>query len=180
MPDVKVTDKIEESEPKVEATEEQPKKSGGLLKTIIIFGVMQLILAAGAFATFKTIIKPRMAAAGEMKNGLKENKAAEIGSGEIFLVENIIVNPAGTNGTRYLSTSIGLEIEKNEKSAERMKELTPVIRDILIAIFSSKTLDELGSIEGKEIVRKEILERVNLASAPWHISKVYFVDYVLQ
>lgn len=180
MPDPKVKDSVEESEPKVEATEEQPKKSSGLLKTIIIFGVLQLVLAAAAFATFKTVIKPRLAVTGESKTDLKETKVIEKEPGEIFLVDNIVVNPAGTNGTRYLSTSIGLEIKKTEKSAEAMKERTPAIRDILIAILSSKTLDELGSIEGKEIIRKEILERVNLSTTPEHVTKVYFVDYVLQ
>jgi flagellar protein FliL len=180
MPEAKIKEKIDEPESKVETTEEAPKKSGGLLKLIIILAVMQVAIAAGSFILIKTTIQPKAAAARLEKAKEKVIQTVEKTPVEIFLIDNILVNPAGTNGTRYLSTSIGLEIAKSEKNAERIKELTPVIRDILIAILSSKTLDDLSSKEGKEIIRKEILDRLNEASVPDVITRIYFVDYVLQ
>ncbi len=183
MPETKVKEKVKAEEApniKTEPAVESGNKSGGMLKLIIIFGIMQVMLAAGAFLAIKMVVLPKTAALAEKP--AEEAKAAPVESEprEIYLVDNIIVNPAGTNGTRYLSTSIGLEIEKSEESVEHMREKTPVVRDILIAVFSSKSLEELGSGEGKELIRKDILEKVNQALSPGSVSKVFFVDYVLQ
>lgn len=96
------------------------------------------------------------------------------------MTENIIVNPAETNGSRYLSTSLGLEHVKSEAIAARMQELTPVIRDIIIAVLSAKTLEELSSPSSKDGLRTEIMTKVNQAISPYKVDKIYFVDYVLQ
>jgi flagellar protein FliL len=177
MPETATNEKQEETA-KSEPAAETEKKSSGFMKMVVVLGIMQVTLAVGAFFVVKMVVIPK-AAASTQKPVIKV-VAEKKEPGEIFLIENILVNPAGTNGTRYLSTSIGLELEKNEKAAERLKEMTPIARDILIAVFSSKTLDELGSTEGKEVVRKEILERINQAITPEKVTKVYFVDYVLQ
>jgi flagellar protein FliL len=195
MPEA-VKEKVEEAKGAAPEAAASEKKSGGFMKMIIVFAVVQIVLAAGAFFVVKMVFLPKIqaspaATAEEKKTEVKVEEKPK----EIVLIENLIVNPAGTNGTRYLSTSIGLEVEK-EVPAEgekaegegegkggdggRMKQLTPVIRDILIAILSSRTLEELGSIEGKEAVRKEILEKVQLALGEIKLSRVYFVDYVLQ
>ena len=113
---------------------------------------------------------------------------------QIHMIEDLVVNPAGTNGTRYLSASIGLEYARvigSEKSTETsgghgaaaaggMGNKEPVIRDILIAILTSKNIGQLSSAEGKEALRAEIMEKVNHEVAPDTVYKVYLVDYVLQ
>jgi flagellar protein FliL len=196
MPEA-VKEKVEEAKGASPDSPAPEKKSGGFMKMLISFAVIQVVLAVGAFFVVKMVLVPKMqanpAAAVEKKAEVKVEEKPK----EIVLIENLIVNPAGTNGTRYLSTSIGLEVEKETQAEEsksegegegegkgaeggRMKQLTPVIRDILIAILSSRTLEELSSIEGKEAVRKEILEKVQIALGEIKLSKVYFVDYVLQ
>jgi flagellar FliL protein len=195
-----VKEKVEESKGAAPEAPAAEKKSGGFMKMLIAFAVIQVILAVGAFFAVKMVLLPKLQAAQPTAAEAKKAEAKVVEKPkEIVLIENLIVNPAGTNGTRYLSTSIGLEVEKEAaeggakgegeskgegdgKSAEngRMKAMTPVIRDILIAILSSRTLEELSSVEGKEIVRKEILEKVQLALGDIKLSKVYFVDYVLQ
>lgn len=198
MPEA-VKEKVEEAKGASTEAPAAEKKSGGFMKMLIAFAVIQIVLAVGAFFVVKLVLLPKVqanpAAAAEKKAEVKVEEKPK----EIVLIENLIVNPAGTNGTRYLSTSIGFEVEKEAvpeggksegegegegegKGAEggRIKQLTPVIRDILIAILSSRTLEELSSIEGKETVRKEILEKVQIALGEIKLSKVYFVDYVLQ
>ena len=195
MPEA-VKEKVDDAKGTTPEATAPEKKSGGFMKMLIAFAVIQIVLAAGAFFVVKMVFLPKIQAgsaapAAENKPNVKAVESPK----EIVLIDNLIVNPAGTNGTRYLSTSIGLEIEKNgaggedkEESKEegksgegdRMKKLTPVIRDILIAILSSRTLEELSSVEGKEAVRKEILEKIQLALGDIKLSRVYFVDYVLQ
>jgi flagellar FliL protein len=180
MPEIAVLDqeKALEEKPDEESEDQAPeekKSSGGLKKVLILFVGIQVLMAAGAFTLLKMYVVPRIQAANE--EPVKEKKDER---GQINLIENILVNPAGTNGTRYLSTSIGLEMSDFGDETDRFEQLTPVIRDIFIAILSSRTLEELSSIEGKEKLRDEILVQVNKAIRPDSVHRVYFVDYVLQ
>ena len=167
----------------------KPSKSGsgGVKKLIIMVVGMQLVMASAAFGFVKFYIAPKIQHAYEAP-AEEEHPAKE--RGEIHLVENILVNPAGTNGTRFLSTSIGVETPKSEESGGgghgesggggAFEAASPIIRDILIAVLSSKTMEELSSVDGKTQLRNEILVKLNEAVAPDTIFNVYFVDYVLQ
>lgn len=180
MPEEAVLDqeKAVEEKPDEESEDQAPEKKkspGGLKKILILFAGIQVLMAASAFVFVNMYIKPKIQAANEEPaKGQKEKR------GQIHLVEDILVNPAGTNGTRYLSTSIGLETSDFGQETNGFEELTPIIRDIFIAILSSRTLEELSSIEGKEKLRDEILVQVNEAIRPDSVYRVYFVDYVLQ
>ncbi len=162
----------EESEGKAP---EEKEKSGGLKKTLILFVGLQVLMAGSAFVFLKMYLSPKIQAAYE-----EPAKSEKEERGQIHLIEDILVNPAGTNGTRYLSTSIGLETSDFGHETDRFEELTPIIRDIFISILSSKTMEELSSIDGKEKLRGEILVQVNKAIRPDSAYRVYFVDYVLQ
>ena len=182
--EIETKKKVAAVEEPTETPEAPPKaKSGGLKRIIIMVAGLQLVAAIGAFSFVKFYIAPKIVQSSEEP---KVEKAAPKERGEIHLIENILVNPAGTNGTRFLSTSIGVETakmagEKKEGAeAEGFKKTSPIIRDILIAILSSKTMEELSSIDGKARLRDEILTKLNQAVAPDSIFSVYFVDYVLQ
>jgi len=158
------------------------KKSAGLKNMLIVVAGLQVVMAASAFSFVKFYLAPKIQHAYETP---AQAETAPRERGEIHLIENILVNPAGTNGTRFLSTSIGVETSKSEAGGENEKgggfaEISPIIRDMLIAVLSSKTMEELSSVEGKNRLRDEILLKLNSAVAPDSIFSVYFVDYVLQ
>ncbi len=152
------------------------------MKTIGILAISQIIFATGAYFLIKTVVNPRTGAPATESSEKEKSKPARVGNGvwEIHLIENIIVNPAGTNGTRYLSTSVGLEVEKNPEATKIVEEKTPIIRDIMIAVLTSKTMEELSSSTGKESIRTEIQQKLEEVLAPYEIHRIYFVDYVLQ
>jgi len=161
------------------------KGSGGLKKLLLMFIGAQLVMAVGAFSFVKFYLAPKIQYAYE--HPFEEPAVRE--KGEIHLIENLLVNPAGTNGTRFLSTSIGIETSKLEGGGEGEGEamaaagfaaISPIVRDILNAVLSSKTMEELSSVEGKSRLREEILTKLNEAVAPDSVYNVYFVDYVLQ
>src|ERR1700690_2546337 len=39
-----------------------------------------------------------------------ESQKAESATQNIFLIKDVIINPAGTNGTRFLLTTVGIEV----------------------------------------------------------------------
>ncbi len=196
MPEAATTEAVEEVKkaPEEESSEESKPdkpKSGGLLQTVIIIAIMQIITLAGAFFFVKMYLVPKVTVEGK---AVEEIAPQEREPAQIHMIEDLVVNPAGTNGTRYLSASIGLEYAKaidSEKSVKAsgghsaslaggMGNKEPILRDILIAILTSKNIEQLSSAEGKEALRAEIMEKINHEVAPDTVYKVYLVDYVLQ
>ena len=198
MPDAVAPEEVKK---KQEAVEEEPaeqpenpktRQSGGMLQTVIFVAVTQVIMLLAAFMFVKFYLLPKIATG--VQNEEPEVTAIKRGPAKVAMIEDLVVNPAGTNGTRYLSASIGLEYaaaltdKKEEKSSEGhggagVKEggiNSPIIRDILIAILTSKTIDQLSSAEGKENLRSEIMQKVNEEVYPDTVTKVYLVDYILQ
>ena len=104
--------------------------------------------------------------------------------GPVYTVDDIVVNPAGTGGTRFLSASFGFELE-SEEQLERFESREAIIRDALIMILSSKTIDQLTDQSQKESIREEIRTRVaGIISPPdrenGDLAGVYYTDFVLQ
>ncbi|UCC79191.1 MAG: flagellar basal body-associated FliL family protein [Candidatus Zixiibacteriota bacterium] len=196
MPEAATTEAVEDIEttPEQESSEKSKSdkpKFGGLLPTVIVIAVTQVITLAGAFFFVKMYLVPKVTV--ESK-AVEEIVQQEREPAQIHMIEDLVVNPAGTNGTRYLSASIGLEYARavdGDKSASTsgghgtgpsggIGNKEPIIRDILIAILTSKNIEQLSSAEGKEALRTEIMEKVNQEIAPDTVYKVYLVDYVLQ
>jgi flagellar basal body-associated protein FliL len=74
----------------------------------------------------------------------------------------LIVNYGGTGKVRYIKAEISLRTEDAHSAAE-VDHHMPLIRDTLIMLLSTMTLDQLSSGEGKEEMRLEALARVNEA-----------------
>ena len=152
------------------------------MKTYVILAVVVILMAGLAFVVVSKFLAPggapgKQAAKQEQKS--HEDEEHEKGSGEIFMVEELLVNPTGTSGTRYLSASIGLEVP-NHDAVLHLEEKKLQIRDLLINILSSRTVEQLTNAAEREEMRRDIAERLNQVLAPDEVLAVYFVDYVLQ
>jgi len=99
--------------------------------------------------------------------------------GLIFAMRDIVVNPAGTGGSRFLSVSFGFELGYPGLHAE-FEAREPIVRDALITILSSKTVTQLTDPKQKEIVRYQIKKRVSDLMETDEIKGVYYTDFVLQ
>lgn len=97
----------------------------------------------------------------------------------IYAIRDIVVNPAGTGGSRFLSVSFGFELASSEFESE-FAAREAVVRDALITILSSKTVAQLTDAKQKEIVRYQIKKRVSKLMGSDELIGVYFTDFVLQ
>lgn len=111
----------------------------------------------------------------------KKHKKKADGESEslIYAIRDIVVNPAGTGGSRFLSVSFGFELGSAELEAE-FAAREAVVRDALITILSSKTVAQLTDAKQKEIVRYQIKKRVSKLMGSDELVGVYFTDFVLQ
>ena len=99
--------------------------------------------------------------------------------GEFMEMESLIINPAGTDGTRYLMIKIGLE-SKKAKALEEVKEKAIVLRDAILRDLSARTVDELGAIEQRNQIKEDLREVINGILEKGEVTRLYFTQYVLQ
>lgn len=162
-----------------------------LLTKVAIIAVVAMIAVVAAYFVTVKVLKPMMAtdpnAVQEQVEAAHENEPEPGGheeagnnNGEVlFEVDHIIVNPASTVGSRFLSCSVAFEL-KNPDDLGRFESREIRIRDALITILSSRTVDELADARLREPLRRQILARINKLTEPAKAQAVYFKDFVLQ
>ncbi|MEN3037868.1 MAG: flagellar basal body-associated FliL family protein [Candidatus Kryptonium sp.] len=97
----------------------------------------------------------------------------------LFVIKDLIVNPAGTGGMRYLLTSVGIEVT-NEKAFAEIQSKEVIVNDILINVLSSKTLEELTDVTKRKELRREIATKVNDILTQGRVQNVYFSKFIVQ
>jgi flagellar FliL protein len=160
----------------------EPSKDAFSLKKILMIGIpivlVQIVLIYFVFVKF---IAPSMGGGGGQQHAAEAEPAADVKeeAAQVLVIKDLIINPAGTNGTRFLLTTVGLEVPTAEIKAElEQKEIQT--RDILNSVLTSKGLEELTIPQFKETLRKEILEKVNANLKTGKVRNVYFSKFIIQ
>jgi flagellar FliL protein len=63
---------------------------------------------------------------------------------------------------------------------EEIKNKTVEIRDAIITLVSAQTSEDLSTTEGKEKLKLLIADSINSFLTSGKVTKVYFVDFVMQ
>lgn len=86
-------------------------------------------------------------------------------------------------GKRYLKTSMQFELDKDEAKAMATKaELDnklPMLKDVVIEILSSKSIEDVATTKGKSRVKDEIVKRINEFLMDGKVFDVFFVEFVV-
>ncbi|WP_169703028.1 flagellar basal body-associated FliL family protein [Candidatus Kuenenia stuttgartensis] len=77
-------------------------------------------------------------------------------------------------------TKVILEV-RNEEARGKLETRTIQVKDRLISILSSKTIDDIDSVEGREYIKREIKDSVDvILNMEKAVLQVYFEDFVVQ
>ncbi len=79
----------------------------------------------------------------------------------------------------YLKVQISLELA-DKKYEEPIKTLLPVVKDKIIGVLSTKSLDDINNPNGKENLRNELLTQINEALGTTQVKNVLFTSYIYQ
>ncbi len=171
----------EEKENK-EVEENEEKKSGGskLLLIIIIVLLLLLLVIGGLVAYFLLSSNPDQQQAQEPQKIEKKHKVSDLAEiGPIYPLDPFTVNLVSSNADRYLKCKINLELDSPDLQKELDKKL-PAVRDMIIQILSSKTVEEIQTAKGKEKLKEEIKRKLNSILTTGEIKHVYFTQFVIQ
>lgn len=105
-------------------------------------------------------------------------KSAELGK-FIFMVDDLIINPANTDGKRLLLSSLGFDVA-TEKDNQELKSKEPLLKDVVISVMSSKEMAQLSNIAYRDTLRIEITKRLSSLMPGIKINHIYFSKYILQ
>lgn len=159
------------------------KGSNMTMVLIIVAVVVLLIAVGGAFFMVSMLTKDTASSSetqGDSKSSKKEKIEAKKPLGELFSFERaIIVNLAETNSERYLKADIVLELD-GPKLLKEVESRLPQIQDLLISIMSTKTLEDVSTTSGRNMLRQEIIDKINSILASGQIANVYFTEFVVQ
>ncbi len=99
--------------------------------------------------------------------------------GAIFSLDAFIVNIGDGDRDRYLKLKADLELTK-DTVAEEIKQRLPQIRDLIISLLGSKSFDDVRSIEGKDLLREEMLRRINALLETGKARSIFCTEIVVQ
>ncbi len=125
------------------------------------------------------------ALSGDHSSDLEEHADGEDGEGaetvlglHVFSIDDIIVNPAGTNGQRLLLVSMGFDVATEvELASLESKEL--LVKDMVISTLSEKTMNVLGRTTTKDSLKIEISEKLANTIPDVKVNQIYFSKYVI-
>jgi flagellar basal body-associated protein FliL len=122
----------------------------------------------------------------------------EIRPGQGLMVDtgSKIVNLIDPTGRKYLRVGIVLEfaptdlkyytMASEEKAAyittfeEDVKSKLPIVNNTIITLLASKTFESVYTAEGKENLRKDIMNTINIQLPEYRVIFVYFTEFVVQ
>lgn len=163
--------------------------------------IVALLLAPGAsFAVAEFVLLPRLqaklgATPAELaahQDAPSESKDEEHGKGKghgdgkpddgggNYEFTNVVVNLAGTMGTRYLKTSFIVTGAGGKGVKNTFEEQKAKLTDITLNVLSSLTLSDLEEPGSKNVLREKLVAAYNQALGKRAVEQVYFSDFVIQ
>ncbi len=97
----------------------------------------------------------------------------------IYSIDDIIVNPADTDGKRLLLTSVGLDVAKQEMEND-IKTREPMVKDAIISTLSSKSIDQLDDSAYRDTMKTQIITELKRLMPNVAINNIYFSKYIIQ
>ncbi len=93
--------------------------------------------------------------------------------------QNVVVNLAGTMGTRYLKTSF-LVTGADSSIRSTFEANKPRLTDVTLNVLSSLSLSDLEEPGAKNVLREKLVAAYNQALGKKVAEQVYFSDFVVQ
>jgi flagellar FliL protein len=144
---------------------------------IAVMLVVTIGLAAGFFMMWSKLSEINTQAAQTANIDSNQSQMSQLGP--LFSLDTFIVNLADEERNRYLRITMDLELSAPADS-EKLNERLPQIRDRILMILPSKRFDDIASVEGKTVLRDEIIGKLNSLFPRTVITNIFFTEFVVQ
>jgi flagellar FliL protein len=147
-----------------------------------------VIMPALAFATTRYLLIPQMKQALSRQGAAPVESAGTNSSGPGIIdgkvkvtvpMDKLLVNVAGTMGTRYLMTSVTL-VGTDPNLKDKIEQNKDQLRDLANGTLSTKTIADIEKPDARNVIRAELLEVFNNALGGPVIKEIYITELAIQ
>lgn len=166
-----------------------PKK--GMMIGLLVGGLV-LGGATGTFVLAPKLVPPvaavadsagehgeEAAAEGEGEHGKKGEGEGEGEAPKMVTLDNIIVNPAGSQGSRFLMTSVAIATE-DEKLESSLRDRQVELRDKVTTVLEVMTMAQLTATGARDTVKTKVQAMVVQMLGGKPKVKVFIPQFVIQ
>lgn len=165
------------------------KGKGGIVKTLgIAIGLFVLMLASQLVApmlacNFMPQLMPSCGQVAEVEEAKAVKEEPKGPPQYLALDPPLVVSFEDRQSIRFLQVTVEL-MARDDVSIQSITTHTPVIRNNLLMLMGGRTLSDLTSTEGKELLRQEALQEVQRILEDFDeankIEDLYFTSFVVQ
>jgi flagellar FliL protein len=124
------------------------------------------------------------AASGEQAEGedgehAEDDSSASGAPAVVMTLENLVLNPAGSGGARFLMLTVTMEC-KDAAAVSTLQSRDAELRDVVLSSLGQKTVDELADITGRDDIKQQLTSALNERFGAKTVVRVYFPQYVVQ
>ena len=165
--------------------ETNPEKSGGggsktlLIIIIAAFLLFMLIAGAGFFILWKKLPNSANTKTDAVEQAAQKEQLAQAEVGPVYDLQAFVVNLADPGGNRFLRVKMSLEV-KDEELVKQMDKQRIRLRDKILTILSSKSYQNVNTVQGKTELRTEICAAVDSFFEKGAVKNVYFSEFVVE
>jgi flagellar FliL protein len=173
-----------EAETAEAASETKPAAASGFTSWLpLILAVV--LMPALAFGMTKFVIVPELQKSLGIKDATDGGSGAKAKSGadvkKVSVPFNkLLVNIAGTMGSRYLLVSVTLVGTGGEAFKTKVADNDAQLRDIAMGTLASKTLADLEKPGARNLIRTELINGFNSVLGDSSVSEIYITEFGIQ
>ena len=119
------------------------------------------------------------AADGEHAAPAEGGKTGATTEAAIHVLDNMVLNPAGSGGSRYLLLTVAIEVG-SPTSLESFKARDAELRDIVLTTLGTKPVEQLTDVATREQFKVEITKAVDERFGKKSVKRIYFPQFVVQ
>ena len=172
------------AEPQANAAESaEPVKKSSLTTILAAAGCLVAGVGIGLF-----VVGPKLsggaskpaeeAAAGESESGGEGHGKEPKGEGRLVRVDNVVVNPAGSEGLRFLMVSVAFELH-DEAAEAKLSSNEVQVRDAVTGVFEKQTMAQLTQPGARDSLKKELANAMHPIIGSAKV-RVYLPQFVIQ
>jgi flagellar FliL protein len=150
-----------------------PLLAFALTSFVLVPKMQKSLMAAGLAAPADAGKESHSEAAGSEKGGGHDGQKQNV------TLNKLLVNVAGTMGSRYLLTSLTI-MGKGADFPARVTQNEPQLRDMACGLLSIKTIVDLEKPGARNVIRGELLSGFNSILGNGAVQEIYFTEFSIQ
>lgn len=105
-------------------------------------------------------------------------EAADVKS--VLHLESFVVNLQGSDDNGYLRLGVDLALGTELKEGDKQSASTGKLRDTILTVLGTRTVDELLTPDGKVKLKQDMLQAINDRVPEIKCEDVYFTEFLVQ